>query len=116
MTDYKNHPDADKPLITSVGYAGKRTSIKEIVKRANRVGVPIPDFMWSVLNNRYLRMVQVWKARYNRQRQHAIKLQNLLTEKNAYILELRADVERLENQNGYLYEENRELHHGPRDE
>lgn len=95
MTDYKNHPDADKPMITSVGYQGKRTSIKAIVKRANYVGVPIPDFMWSVLNNRYMRMVRVWKERYDRQCKHALQLQNKLAEKNAYIMELKDEIQTL---------------------
>lgn len=97
MTDYKNHPDLDEPVVTSTGYKGKRHSIKAIVKRANYTGVPIPDFMWTVLNNRYVRMVRVWKERYDRQRQHALQLQNKLTEKNAYIRELQDEIKFLDD-------------------
>lgn len=95
MIDYKNHPDANKPVVTDTGYKGKRHSIKAIVKRANYIGVPVPDFMWTALNNRYVRMVRVWKERYARQRQHALQLQNTLTEKNAYIRELQDEIETL---------------------
>jgi hypothetical protein len=70
----------------------RRNSIKALVKRANYIGIPIPDFMWDALNNRYLRKMRIWKARYNRQRQHALQLQALLTEKNSYIRELQDEI------------------------
>lgn len=76
---------------------GRRNSIKALVKQANRVGIPVAEFVWDALNNRYLRKMRIWKARYNRQRQHAMQLQKLLAEKNAYILELREENRQLKD-------------------
>lgn len=85
------------PVVTGdrMAFCARRNSIKALVKRANRIGTPIPEFVWDALNNRYLRKVLNWKARYNRQRQHALQLQNKLAEKNAYILELHEEIRQL---------------------
>lgn len=76
----------------------RRNSIKALVKQANRIGKPVAEYVWDALNNRYLRKMRIWKARYNRQRQHAIKLQKLLAEKNAYILELKDEIRQLRDE------------------
>jgi hypothetical protein len=95
MTDYKNHPDANKPLTTGRVYKGRKISLKFLTQYAIKSEQFLEDVIWDALNNRYVRMVRVWKERYARQRQHALQLQNLLTEKNAYIRELQDEIQTL---------------------
>jgi hypothetical protein len=95
MTDYNNHPDANKPLTTGRVYKGRKISLKFLTQYAIKSEQFLEDVIWDALNNRYVRMVRVWKERYARQRQHALQLQNLLTEKNAYIRELQDEIETL---------------------
>lgn len=95
MTDYNNHPDANKPLTTGRVYKGRKISLKFLTQYAIKSEQFLEDVIWDALNNRYVRMVRVWKERYARQRQHALQLQNLLTEKNAYIRELQDEIKTL---------------------
>lgn len=95
MTDYNNHPDANKPLTTGRVYKGRKISLKFLTQYAIKSEQFLEDVIWDALNNRYVRMVRVWKERYDRQRKHALQLQNLLTEKNAYIRELQDEIQTL---------------------
>lgn len=95
MTDYNNHPDADKPLTTGRVYKGRKISLKFLAQYAIKSEQFVEDVIWDALNSRYVRQLRIWKARYKRQRQHAIKLQALLTEKNAYIRELQDENRKL---------------------
>lgn len=78
------------------GYHGRSYSVAMLMRRAKARSVAAGDLIWDALNARFVRAHHRWKTRYERQRQHAIHLEQLLAEKNALIRELKERVEHLE--------------------
>jgi len=83
-----NNPSSDS---TGHSYHGRGSSIATLTRFAEARSKSVPDTIWDAMNARVVRTVQVWRNRLKRQRQHVIMLQDTLTEKNAYILELQAE-------------------------
>lgn len=84
-------PDQSSPSTAALSYKGRDDSLSLIAGFASKRNIPVHNAIWDALNFRLVRTVQVWRNRLKRQRQHSINLENLLTEKNAYIRELREE-------------------------
>ena len=78
------------------GYHGRSTSVAMLMRRARALSKAPGDHIWDALNRRFVRAHHLWKTRYERQRQHAIHLKQLLAEKNSLIRELHERIEHLE--------------------
>lgn len=97
-----NHPDLYEDPATLREYLlgrlyhGKSTSLSRLFQKAKLQGRDRADVVWEALHMRWLRRYWNMKGRYERQREHAVNLENLLAEKNAYIRELRDRIDVLE--------------------
>uniref|UniRef100_A0AB39CER7 Uncharacterized protein n=1 Tax=Pseudomonas phage HRDY3 TaxID=3236930 RepID=A0AB39CER7_9VIRU len=74
------------------GYHGRSLSVAMLMRRAKALSRAPGDYIWDQLNARFVRAHHRWKTRYERQRQHAIHLEQLLAEKNAHIRELQNEL------------------------
>lgn len=83
-------------------YHGRSVSVAMIMRAARLLSKAPGDHVWDKLNERFVRAHHRWKTRYERQRQHAIHLEQLLAEKNAFIRELKEKVEYLEQPDDYF--------------
>ena len=83
-----------------MSYHAKKTSIRGLLSKHTPEDGPrstVGD-LWDAMNARYVKTIAVWKTRVARQHKHSLWLESVLTEKNKYIMELRAELELAEMQ------------------
>lgn len=83
-------------------YHGRSTSVAMIMRAARRLSKAPGDHIWDKMNERFVRMHHRLTQRYDRQRQHAIHLEQLLAEKNQHIQELQNELRELRAPQNFL--------------